>query len=121
MKNIFVALALFAALGVSAQAKKKAVEPTLTTVAAAEKLTPDAAAERDMKALTALVTVDESVKAEINKIFTTKYRAKEETSLSTERSAALTSYVENQLATYLGDANFAKVKANAKLYNQLVK
>ena len=120
MKNIFVAVALFAALGASAQAKKKANVATQTEVAEV-KLTSDQAAERDMKALTALVTVDDSVKAEINKIFTTKYRAKEETSLSAERLAALSSYVESQLANYLGDANFAKVKADTKLYNQLVK
>ena len=120
MKNIFVALALFAALGVSAQAKKNAITtPTIEVVA--EKLTPDAAAERDMKALTSIVTVDESVKAEVNKIFTTKYRVKEDTSLSAERITALSAYVESQLATYLGDTNFAKLKANTKLYNQLVK
>ena len=119
MKNIFVALALFAALGATAQSKKGTVAPATTVVA--EQLSPDAAAERDMKALSALVNIDESVKADVNKVFTTKYRVKEDTNLSAERLVALTSYVESQLATYLGDANFAKLKANTKLYNQLVK
>lgn len=120
MKNIFVALALLIAVGVSAQAKKKTVTAPKTEVVA-ENLTPDAAAERDMKSLTALITVDEAVKADVNKIFTTKYRVKEDTSLSEERMIALSAYVESQLATYLGDSNFAKLKANTKLYNQLVK
>ena len=119
MKNIFVALALFAALGATAQTKKATVAQNTTVVA--EQLTPDALAERDMKALSALVNIDEAVKADVNKVFTTKYRVKEDTSLSAERLVALESYVESQLATYLGDANFAKLKADTKLYNQLVK
>ena len=119
MKNIFVALALFAALGATAQSTKATVAQNSTVVA--EQLTPDALAERDMKALSDLVNIDEAVKADVNKTFTTKYRVKEDTSLSADRLAALTSYVESQLATYLGDTNFAKLKANTKLYNQLVK
>lgn len=119
MKKIFFALALFAGLGATAQTKKAVATPTTTVVA--EKLTAEAAAERDMKALTALISVDESVKPEVNKIFTTKYRVKEDTSLSADRMTALTAYVESELANYLGDANFAKLKANTKLYNQLVK
>ena len=119
MKNIFVALALFAALGVSAQTKKGTAAPQASVASA--QLTPEAAAERDMKALTALVSVDENIKADVNKVFITKYRTKADTSLSAERMAALDAYVESQLATYLGDANFAKLKANTKLYNQLVK
>ena len=74
-----------------------------------------------MKALTAIVKVDENVKADVNKIFITKYRTKEDTSLSTERLSALSSYVESSLLNYIGESNFAKVKANTKLYNQLVK
>lgn len=119
MKNIFVALALFAALGVSAQTKKATAAPA--TAVAAQKLTAEAAAERDMKALSAVVTVEESAKADVNKIFITKYRTKEESNLSPDRMVALNAYVESQLATYLGDANFAKLKANTKLYNQLTK
>lgn len=119
MKNIFVALALFAALGATAQTKKSTTAPQ-TSVQTAQ-LTPEAAAERDMKALTALVSIDENMKPEVNKVLITKYRTKADTSLSAERMAALDSYVESQLATYLGDANFAKLKANTKLYNQLVK
>ena len=120
MKNIFVALALCVTLGVSAQAKKKAATASTTEVISA-KMTPDAAAERDMKALTALVTIDESVKANVNKIFITKYRTKEDTSLSAERLSELSNYVENSLLNFIGDSNFEKVKANTKLYNQLVK
>ncbi|WP_396177900.1 hypothetical protein [Flavobacterium sp.] len=119
MKNIFVALALFAALGVSAQTKKGTTAPKTSVVAT--QLTPEAAAERDLKALDALVGVDENLKADVNKIFITKYRTKADTSLSAERMATLDSYVESQLATYLGDTKFAKLKANTKLYNQLVK
>lgn len=120
MKNIFIAVAFFAFVGANAQTKKITVKtPTVATVA--EKLSPEVAAERDMKALTSFVTIAESVKADVNKIFITKYRAKEETSLSSERSAALTSYVESSLLNFIGDSNFAKVKANTKLYNQLVK
>ena len=119
MKNIFIALALFAALGATAQTKSATVAPSTTVVA--EQLTPEALAERDMKALSALVNIDENVKADVNKIFITKYRAKEDTSISAERISALTTYVQSQLATYLGDASFAKLKANTKLYNQLVK
>lgn len=119
MKNIFIALALFAALGVSAQTKKTVA--TSQTSVVVEKLTPEAAAERDMNALTALVTIEDYLKADVNKIFVTKYRTKEDTSLSAERFTALNAYVESQLVTYLGDANFAKLKANTKLYNQLTK
>lgn len=119
MKNIFFALALFAGLGATAQTKKATVSPATTVVA--EKLSAEAAAERDMKALTALVTLEESVKPEVNKILTTKYRVKEDTNLSAERMTALYAYVESELANYLGDANFEKLKANTKLYNQLAK
>lgn len=119
MKNIFFALALFAGLGATAQTKKATVAPATTVVA--EKITPEKAAERDMKALTALVTVDDAVKPEVNKIFITKYRVKEDTNLSDDRMTALTAYVESELANYIGDSNFAKLKANTKLYNQLVK
>lgn len=120
MKNIFVALALFAALGVSAQAKKKtALAPKTEMIS--EKMTPDAAAERDMKALATVVTIEESAKADVNKIFVTKYRTKEESNLSSDRLTALSSYVQSSLLNYLGDANFAKLKSNTKLYNQLVK
>lgn len=117
MKNIFIALALFAALGVSAQTKKATVAPAQTVTT--QKLSPEAAAERDMKALTAIVKVDANVKADVNKIFITKYRTKEEVS-SPERMSALSSYVESSLLNYIGESNFAKVKANTKLYNQLV-
>ena len=120
MKNIFVALALFAALGVSAQAKKKTALAPKTEVMNV-KLTPDEAADRDMKALMSVVTIEESAKANVNKIFTTKYRTKEESNLSSERLIALSSYVESSLLNYLGEANFAKLKSNTKLYNQLVK
>ena len=120
MKNIFVALALCVAVGVSAQTKSNAT-PSTKTEAVTQVLSPDAAAERDMKALTAIVTIDESVKADLNKIFVTKYRAKEDTSLSAERLTELSKYVENSLLNFIGESNFAKVKANTKLYNQLVK
>ena len=120
MKNIFVALALFLALGVSAQAKKKnTLAPK--TEATVPKLTPDAAAARDMKAIAALVTIDEAVKANVNKIFTTKYRTKEENNLSAERLTVLSTYVESSLLNFLGEANVAKLKSNTKLYNQLIK
>ena len=118
MKNIFVAIALVAALGATAQTKQASTTQTNEVTA---KLTPEAAAERDMKALSAVVAVDENLKADVNKIFITKYRTKEEPGLSPERFTALTNYIESQLATFLGDANFAKLKANTKLYNQLVK
>lgn len=119
MKNIFFAVALFAALGATAQTKKGTSTPQTTVVA--EKLTPEAAAERDMTALSAIITVEDYLKPDVNKVLITKYRTKEDTSLSTERLTALNGYVESQLATYLGDANFAKLKANTKLYNQLTK
>ena len=119
MKNIFVALALFAVLGVSAQAPKKAT-PAIKTEVVSQKLTPEATAERDIKAISAVITIEESIKADVNKIFITKYRAKQE-NLSAERLTALTSYVESSLLNFVGDANFAKLKSNTKLYNQLVK
>ncbi len=116
MKNIFVALALIVTLGVSAQTK----QTTTKTEVATQKLSAEALAEKDMKSLSAVITIEESVKAEVNKLFITKYRTKEEVS-SPERMSVLSSYVESQLATFIGDANFAKIKANAQLYNQLVK
>jgi hypothetical protein len=121
MKNICVALAFFAFVGVSAQTKKATVSGSTATTVATEKLTPEATAERDMKALAAVITIDESVKVDVNKIFITKYRAKDDSSLSTERLSALSSYVESSLLNFIGQSNFAKVKANTKLYNQLVK
>lgn len=119
MKNIFFALALLAGLGATAQTKKAVAAPATTVVA--EKLTAEAAAERDMKALSALIKVDDAVKPEVNKILITKYRVKEDKNLSPERMIALNSYVESELSNYIGSANFAKLKANTKLYNQVVK
>lgn len=120
MKNIFVALALFAALGVSAQAKKKTALAPKTEMAL-QKLTPDAAAERDMKALATVVTIEESAKADVNKIFITKYRTKEDSNLSAARLTVLSSYVQSSLLEFLGETNFAKLKSNTKIYNQLIK
>ena len=57
----------------------------------------------------------------VHLVFITKYRAKEDTSLSAERLTELSKYVENSLLNFIGYSNFAKVKANTKLYNQLVK
>jgi hypothetical protein len=119
MKNIFVALAFFAFVGASAQTKKPTAQ-TAQTAVLVEKLTPELAAERDMKALAAVVTVDAAAVADVNKIFITKYRVKEDSTLSAERLAALKSYVESSMMESLGESTFAKVKTNAKLYNQLV-
>lgn len=121
MKNIFVALAFFAVIGVNAQTKEKNAKAALQTEAVTQNLSPDAAAERDMKALGAVITIDESVKADLNKLFVTKYRALEDTSLSNERLAALNAYVESSLLNFIGESNFAKVKSNSKLFKQLVK
>lgn len=119
MKNIFIALAFAVTLGATAQTKKATVATTQTVTI--QKLNPDQSAERDMAALAKVVTVDENVKADVNKIFITKYRAKEDTNLSTERLAALSSFVESSLLNFLGENNFSKLKANTKLYDQLVK
>lgn len=121
MKNIFVALAFFAVIGVNAQTKQKNAQVALQTETVSQTLTPDQAAENDMKALSTVITINESVKADLNKLFVTKHRALQDSSLSTDRLAALNAYVENSLLNFIGETNFAKVKSNSKLFKQLVK
>lgn len=120
MKNIFVALALFFALGASAQAKKAAVKPAPTTQ---EATTPDAAAQKDLTALSAVVTIKDNVKPEVLKLLVTKHRDLQSNgaALSDDRKMHLANYVAGRLELLLGAADFAKVKANTALFAQLTK
>jgi len=117
MKNIFVALALFFALGASAQIKKTTVkESPVKEVTALE------AAQKDFDALNGFVTVKESAKLNLMKLFETKHREmKTLATMSEERKSTLSQYVDGRLKMFLGDEDYAKVKANATLFSRLTK
>ena len=122
MKNIFVALALFFALGASAQVKKTPVKQTSAKKAQAKELTTLEAAQKDYEALTAFVTVDESAKANLVKLFESKHRdLRSSATLSEERQTILLSYVTARLEEFLGAEKFAKVKGNTALFSKLTK
>ena len=118
MKNIFVALALFFALGASAQVKKTTVKETPVKEVSAHE-----AAQKDFEALNAFVTVkEESAKLNLIKTFETKHREmKTIATLSEERKSTLSQYVDGRLKMHLGDEDYEKVKANATLFSRLTK
>ena len=83
MKNIFVALALFFALGASAQIKKTTVKETPV-----KEVTAIEAAQKDLDALNAFISIKESSKANLVKLFETKHREiKTVATLSEERKS----------------------------------
>ena len=116
MKNIIVALALFFALGASAQST-----PAKNT-AATKTISAEAAAEKDLKDLVAFVNIDEQLRPDVLKLFITKHREIDanKNELSPERKAYFIEYLSARLEGFIGAADFAKVKANTVLYNQLV-
>lgn len=122
MKNIFIALALFFALGASAQVKKAAVKQTPAQQAPSKELTPLEAAQKDYEALNAFVAIKESAKGNLIKLFETKHRdAKTTASLSNERKTALSEYLAARLEMYLGAEEYAKLKGNTALFAKLTK
>jgi len=122
MKNIFVALALFFALGASAQVKKAPVKQASASKAPAKELTTLEAGQKDFDALNAFVTVEESSKANLVKLFESKHRdLRSSATLSEERKTVLSSYIAARLEEFLGAEKFAKVKGNAALFSKLTK
>ncbi|MDR6966950.1 hypothetical protein J2X31_000950 [Flavobacterium arsenatis] len=121
MKNIFVALALFFALGASAQVKKTPVKSSPAKVTPAKELTTLEVAEKDFKALNEVVSItNESTKANLIKTFETKHRELKN-DLSQDRKDAVNQFITARLEELLGTADFAKLKANTKLFNKLTK
>lgn len=120
MKNIFVALALFFALGASAQVKKTPAKATpAKAVTPAKELTNVESAQKDFEALNAFINVaDESSKANLIKAFETKHSA---AGLSQERKDIVSQYVISRLEELLGAEGFAKLKTNKKLFSKLTK
>lgn len=119
MKNIFVALALFFALGASAQVKKAPVKATPVKAAPAKELTSLESAQKDFEALNAFINVaDESSKANLIKTFETKHSV---AGLSQERKDIVSQYVVSRLEELLGADGFAKLKTNKKLFSKLTK
>lgn len=117
MKNIFVALALFFALGASAQIKKTTVKETPV-----KEVTAIEAAQKDFDALNAFISIKESSKANLVKLFETKHREiKTVATLSEERKSTFSQYISGRLEMLLGAEDFAKVKANTALYAKLTK
>lgn len=117
MKNIFVALALFFALGASAQVKKAAVKETPVKV-----LTADEAAQKDLDALNAFLPLSENVKPNVLKLLVTKHRTlKSDPTLSEGRKSYLAEYNASRLELLLGAEDYAKVKGNATLFSKLTK
>ena len=123
MKNIFVALALFFALGASAQVKKTPVKATPAKAVPEKELTTLEAAQKDFEALNAVVSVtDEPTKANIIKTFETKHISlANKASLSQDRKDALSGFITSRLEELLGTEGFAKLKANGKLFAKLTK
>lgn len=122
MKNIFVALALFFALGASAQVKK----PVSNTAPAKEMSANEIAREaalKDFEALNAVVNItNEATKANVIKTLETKHREmKNVAELSQERKDAVTNFVTSRLEELLGTEDFAKLKGNSKLFTKLTK
>lgn len=122
MKNIFVALALFFALGATAQVKKNPTKATPAKVTPAKEMTPFETAQKDYEALNKIVSVtNEATKVNIIKTFETKYRTLESDGLSQERKDALYSFVTSRLEELLGTEDFAKLKSNKALFAKLTK
>lgn len=117
MKNIFVALTLFFALGASAQVKKTTVKETPV-----KEVTAIEAGQKDFDALNAFISVKESAKANLVKLFETKHREmKTVATLSEERKTILSQYIAGRLEMLLGAEDYAKVKGNTALFTKLTK
>jgi len=122
MKNIFVALALFFALGATAQVKKTAVKAAPVKATPAKEMTTLEAAQKDYEALNAFISTDESAKANLVKLFETKHRdLRNVPALSEERKTILSNFITSRLEELIGSEKFAKVKANEKLFSKLTK
>ncbi|WP_026704140.1 hypothetical protein [Flavobacterium soli] len=122
MKNIFVALALFFALGASAQVKKTVSNTAPAKEMSANEIAHEAALQ-DFAALSTIVKVtNEATKANVIKTLETKHREmKNVAGLSQERKDAVTNFVTSRLEELLGTEDFAKLKGNAKLFTKLTK
>ena len=127
MKNLIIALSLFFALGANAQAKKAkaTITPvkttTATTVAAAPKLTGEAAAKKNIQDLTAFVTLTPEKQASLTELFKTKQRMMTDAGDSAERKQVVSEIIGRKLEATLDSETFAKVKGNNTLYQSLVK
>lgn len=121
MKNIFVALALFFALGASAQVKKTTAKKASTTQTTTKEVSPLEAAQKDFEALNSFIKIEESKKPNLVKLFETKHReTKTVASLSEERKSTLSQYIAGRLEMLLGSDDFAKLKGNATLFAKLI-
>lgn len=117
MKNLIIALALFFAVGATAQTKKT----TSTKVVTTTKLSPEMAAKKNVADLVAFTPLSAEQQSTLEGLFTSKYMNLQSGELSDERKNIVYESVSRKLETVLDPAVFAKVKANTKLYNSLIK
>jgi hypothetical protein len=118
MKNLFIALALFFAVGATAQAQKTQTK----TVVAPVKMTPEMAAQKNIADLVAFTPLNAQTQASLLELFTTKYKLLTENGeLSSERKAGVYQSIDLKMQSILDVNTYQKVKANTKLYDSLIK
>lgn len=118
MKNLIVALALFFAVGLNAQTQKTVTKPAVAPKTA----TPEMAAKKNVTDLVAFTPLNAQTQASLQELFTTKYKMLTESGeLSAERKSIVSQSIDLKLQSILDVNTYEKVKANAKLYDSLIK
>jgi len=126
MKNLIIALSLFFAVGVNAQAKKRTVKTVTKTpvkeVVVNAKLSNEEMAKKNVADLAAFTPLTEQRKADFLGLFTTKYKMLNENgALSEERKQIIYTTIERKLEGSLDGAAFEKLKANTVLFKSLTR
>lgn len=119
MKKLIVALALFAAFGVSAQSKPAKTQGALLETPAQD--SNEAKAAKNVADLGAAITLNADQKAIFQELFTTKYRMLNESGqeLSQARKEHVASLIDKKLEATLDGNSYEKVKANKTLHYNL--
>ncbi|NBL64396.1 hypothetical protein GV828_04165 [Flavobacterium sp. NST-5] len=104
MKKIFTLLALFLAFAIQAQSTD--LRET---------------AKKNVATLETVVKLDANAKKGAEAAFYHKHKAALQENLTAEQKQQIEADVEALLIKGIGEENFAKLKANTKIYNQLLK
>lgn len=104
MKKIFTLLAFFVAFAIQAQSTDLR-----------------ATAKKDVATLETLIKLDEKGKKGAEAAFYHKHKAALQENLTAEQKQQIAADVEELLINGIGEEQFAKLKANPKLYDKLMK
>ena len=124
MKNLIIALSLFFAIGATAQAPKKPIKTTQSSLKSVQykPSTPEEGAKKNMFDLEKFVVLNAESKTLLLELFTTKYKMLNEANdMSAERRNIISQSITNKMQSCVDATTFEKIKANKVLFESLVK